>query len=77
MENQKSIRYLKEKTHKKLHHDKEIWPSYVELSLWSYVLQKYNHAHNRLPDKEYVTSPIDRFTGSPIAPKISDNHAFG
>lgn len=74
---EKRIRDLQETTRKELLHAKHRWPEAIELSLWPSALRNANHLRNTLPDKEDASSPLERFTGIRVAPKIRDNHAFG
>ena len=73
----KRIRYLQEKTMKKIQHVKVILTSAARLYLFTYTLRRANHIHNFLPKKQYGTSPTESFIRAPVSPNLIENHSFG
>ena len=74
---EKRIRDLQESTRKQLLHAKHRWPEAIELCLWPSSLSNANHLRITLPDQEDTSSPLERFSGVKVSPKLLNNHAFG
>ena len=74
---EKRIRDLQEQARKQLLHAKARWPSAIEINLWPYAIRNANDIRNTLPDKDDGSSPIERFSGTNVSPKLRHNHTFG
>ena len=74
---EKRIRDLQEQARKQLLHAKARWPSAIEINLWPYAIRNANDIRNTLPDKDDGSSPLERFCGANVSPKLRHNHTFG
>ena len=52
------------------------WKRMILICLWPYAMRHANDVANSTPRKGEDSSPIERFTGVPVRPKLRHYHAF-
>ena len=53
------------------------WKRMILICLWPYAMQHANDATNATPKKGEDTSPLEKFSGVKVAPKLRHFDAFG
>lgn len=74
---EKFIRDISDSSRKSLLHAKARWPEAIAIHLWPSAVKDANYKRNVLPNFPDGSSPLERFTGVHVAPKIKDLHPFG
>ena len=46
-------------------------------AVWPYDLRQATHLRNFLPDKEYASSPLEKFSKTSVTSNLKENQAFG
>ena len=76
---EKRIRDLQDLARTMMIHARHRWPQAIEANLWPYALKMANDVHLSSPSlkQEGAPSPLERFAGVGVRPKISSFHPFG
>ena len=74
---ERRIRDLQEQTRTCMLYTMNKWKRIILICLWPYAMRHANNVANSTPRKGENSSPIERFTGVPIRPKLRHYHAFG
>ena len=74
---EKRIRNVTEQARKMLLHACSRWPSTVTTTLWPYAVRQAQDVSNYLPMNDQGHSPIKRFSGTDVAPRLREFHTFG
>ena len=73
---ERQIRDLQEQTRMCMLYAMNKWKRMILICLWPYAMRHANDVANSTPRKGEDGSPIERFTGVPIRPKLRHYHAF-
>ena len=71
------IRDLQEQTRTSMLYAMNKWKCMVLICLWPYAMRHANDVANATPRKGEEQSPLERFSGVNITPKLRHFHAFG
>ena len=71
------IRDLQEQTGTSMLYTMNKWKRMVLICLWPYAIRHANDIANATPRKGEEQSPLERFSGVSITPKLHHFHAFG
>ena len=71
------IRDLQEQTRTSMLYAMNKWKRMVLICLWPYAMRHANDAANATPRKGEDQSPLERFSGVKVNPKLRNFHAFG
>ena len=74
---ERRIRDLQEQTRTSMLYAMNKWKKMVLICLWPYAMRHANDVSNATPRKGHDVSPLERFTGVPVRPKLRHFHAFG
>ena len=74
---ERCIRDLQEQTRTSMLYAINKWKRMVLICLWPYALRHANDVANATPRKGEEQSPLERFSGVNITPKLRHFHAFG
>ncbi|KAL7575399.1 hypothetical protein ACA910_007307 [Epithemia clementina (nom. ined.)] len=74
---EKTIRDRQEQARTMLLFALEKWPKMLLINLWPYALRTANKVANSTPTTSGNPSPIERFSGVQILPKLRNFHTFG
>jgi hypothetical protein len=76
---EKQIRDVQDLARTMMIHARHRWPNAIEANLWPYALKMANDVHASSPSlkQEGAPSPLERFAGVGVRPKISSFHPFG
>ena len=74
---ERRIRDLQEQTRTCMLYAMNKWKRMILICLWPYAMRHANYVANSTPRKGEESSPIERFTGVPVRPKLRHYHAFG
>ncbi|KAL7561622.1 hypothetical protein ACA910_001490 [Epithemia clementina (nom. ined.)] len=74
---EKTIRDRQEQARTMLLYALEKWPRMLLINLWPYALRTANEVSNATPTTTGQPSPIERFSGVPVQPKLRNFHTFG
>ena len=74
---ERRIRDLQEQTRTCILYAMNKWKRMILICLWPYAMRHANDVANSTPRKSEDSSPIERFTGVPVRPKLRHYHAFG
>ncbi|KAL7580903.1 hypothetical protein ACA910_001170 [Epithemia clementina (nom. ined.)] len=55
----------------------EKWPCMLLINLWPYALRTANEVANSTPTTKGNPSPLEKFSGVPVQPKLRNFHTFG
>ena len=73
----KIIRDITEQARNMLLHACSRWPGAVTTALWPYAVRQAQDVSNYLPMNDQGHSPIKRFFGTDVAPRLGKFHIFG
>ena len=73
---ERRIRDLQEQTRTCMLYAMNKWKRMILICLWPYAMRHANDVANSTPRKGEESSPIERFTGVPVQPKLRHYHAF-
>ena len=74
---ERRIRDLYEQTRTCMLYAMNKWKRMILICLWPYAMRHANDVANSTPRKGEESSPLERFTGVPVRPKLRHYHAFG
>jgi transposase InsO family protein len=74
---ERRIRELQENANTMLLYAQRRWPDAINKHLWPYMLRMANNIHNNVPIKDEKDSPLEKFSGTKIAPHLRHFHHFG
>ena len=74
---ERRIRDLQEQTRTSMLYAMNKWKRMVLICFWPYAMRHANDVANSTPRKGYDRSPMERFSGVDITPKLHHFHAFG
>jgi hypothetical protein len=76
---EKRIRDLQDLARTMMIHARHRWPQAIAANLWPYALKMANDVHMSTPTlkQEGAPSPLEKFSGIAVLPKISSFHPFG
>ena len=74
---ERRIRDLQEQTRTSMLYAMNKWKRMVLICLWPYAMRHANDVANATPRKGEEQSPLERFSGVNITPKLRHFHAFG
>ena len=74
---ERRIRDLQEQTRTSMLYAMNKWKRMVLICLWPYAMRHANDVANATPRKGEEQSPLERFSGVNITPKLRHLHAFG
>ena len=74
---ERRIRDLQEQTRTSMLYAMNKWKKMVLICLWPYAMRHANDVSNATHRKGQDDSPLERFTGVPVRPKLRHFHAFG
>ena len=73
---EKRIRDLTESARTQLWHAISRWPPATSIHLWPYAIRHANDIRNSLNIDQDNLSPLEKFTGVPVAPNLKHQHTF-
>ena len=68
------VKDLTERSITSLLHAMHRWPSAVTINLWPYALRYVNDVYNATPALKSGNSPLERFNGTAVRPKVLNFH---
>ena len=68
---------LQEQTRTSMLYTMNKWKKMILICLWPYAMRHANDVANATPRKGEDGSPLEKFTGVPVRPKLRHFHAFG
>ena len=74
---ERHIRDLQEQARTSMLYAMNKWKKMILICLWPYAIRHANDVANSRPRKGEDSSPMEKFTGVPIRPKLYHFHAFG
>ena len=74
---ERRIRDLQEQTRTSMLYAMNKWKHMILICLWPYAMRHANDIVNTTPRKDEDQSPLERFSGVNIMPKLRHFHAFG
>ena len=74
---ERRIRDLQEQTRTSMLYAMNKWKRMVLICLWPYAMRHANNVANATPRKGEDQSPLERFSGVKVNPKLRHFHAFG
>ena len=74
---EKRIRDLQDQGRKVLIYSTARWPQASNINLWPYALHYSTDVRNHLPRDESGLSPMQKYTGVNVAPRLTTFHTFG
>ena len=74
---ERCIRDLQEQTRTLMLYAMNKWKKMVLICLWPYAMRHANKVTNATPRKGEELSPLEKFSGVQVAPKLRHFHAFG
>ena len=74
---ERHIRDLQEQTRTSMLYAMNKWKRMILICLWPYAMRHANDVANAMPRKGEDGSPLEKFTGVPVRPKLRHFHAFG
>ena len=74
---ERHIRDLQEQTRTSMLYAMNKWKRMILICLWPYAMRHANDVANATPRKGEEGSPLEKFTGVPVMPKLRHFHAFG
>ena len=74
---ERRIRDLQEQTRTSMLYAMNKWKRMVLICLWPYAMRHVNDVANATPRKGEDQSPLERFSGVKVTPKLRHFHAFG
>ena len=74
---ERRIRDLQEQTRTSMLYAMNKWKRMVLICLWPYAMRHANEVANATPRKGEDQSPLERFSGVKVNPKLRHFHAFG
>ena len=73
---ERCIRDLQERTRTSMLYTMNKWKKMVIICLWPYAMRHANDVANATPRKGEELSPLEKFSGVQVAPKLRHFHAF-
>ena len=74
---ERRIRDLQEQTRTSMLYAMNKWKKMILICLWPYAMRHANDVANSTPRKGEEKSPVERFSGVSVRPKLRHFHAFG
>ena len=74
---ERCIRDLQEQTRTSMLNAMNKWKKMILICLWPYAMRHANDVANATPRMGENKSPLEKFTGVPVRPKLCHFHAFG
>ena len=74
---ERRIRDLQEQTRTSMLYAMSKWKKMILICLWPYAMRHANDVANATPKKGEESSPLEKFSGVKVAPKLRHFHAFG
>ena len=74
---ERRVRDLQEQTRTSMLYAMNKWKRMILICLWPYTMRNANDMANATPRKGEDQSPLEKFTGVPVRPKLRHFHAFG
>ena len=74
---ERCIRDLQEQTWTSMLYAMSKWKKMILICLWPYAMRHANDVANATPKKGEGCSPLEKFSGVKVAPKLRHFHAFG
>ena len=74
---ERCIRDLQEQTRTLMLYTMNKWKRMILICLWPYAMRHANDVANTMPRKGEDRSPLEKFSGVPVRPKLCHFHAFG
>ena len=74
---ERRIRDLQEQTRTSLLYTMNKWRKMILICLWPYAMRHANDVANATPKKGENNSPLEKFSGVKVAPKLIHFHSFG
>ena len=74
---ERRIQDLQEQTRTSMLYAMNKWKKMILICLWQYAMRHANDVANSMPRKGEDDSPLEKFTGVPVRPKLRHFHAFG
>ena len=74
---ERRIRDLQEQTRTSMVYAMCKWKKMILICLWPYAMQHANDVANATPKKGEESSPLEKFSGVKVAPKLRHFHTFG
>ena len=74
---ERRIRDLQEQTRTSMLYAMNKWKRMILICLWPYAMRHANDVSNSTPRKGEENSPLEKFTGVPVRPKLRHFHGFG
>ena len=74
---ERRIRDLQEQTRTSMLYTMNKWKKMILICLWPYAMRHANDVANSTSRKGEDSSPMEKFTGVPVRPKLRHYHAFG
>ena len=74
---ERHIRDLQEQTRTSMLYAMNKWKRMILICLWPYAMRHANDVANATPKKGEDSSPLEKFSGVKVVPKLRHFHAFG
>ena len=74
---ERRIRDLQEQTRTSMLYAMNKWKKMILICLWPYAMRQANDIANATPKKGEESSPLEKFSGVKVTPKLRHFHAFG
>ena len=74
---ERQIRDLQEQTRTSMLYAMSKWKKMILICLWPYAMRHANDVANSTPKKGEERSPLEKFSGVQVAPKLRHFHAYG
>ena len=71
------IQDLTKQSRKILLHAANKWHGTIHTCLWPYAIHTTNDVFNTIANNNKKLSPMERFSGSKVAPQLKKHHTFG